>query len=636
MTTANGSESMLGRYQAPTADVADGYARQSLYVTMDDGCRIAVDVLRPARGGTPLTGAHPTVLHATPYRRAWVRAEGGHTAARYEDALAGIEPGQIVTQYEARPIAKQLIHQGYNFVSVDMRGTGASFGASYLDSWRSGRDLARIVEWITEQPWGADKVGMVGISYEGMIQCFTSAFAPRGLACVAPQYPGLPQCYVDGGVAIASFARTWQALHQGLAEEEPSAPVEGAEGPQLNADAQAERDPDRYRWVETFAQMDPRDVTRMASYDGLNRTRERSDLGLPEVASGWSGAHDLLNAAGVPTYIVTGWWDLTFPGYLIDAYNRLSMPKKLIVGPWNHGQGGDPELMRWFDYWLKGESNGVMSEAPVHYSVSDGEGGRRWMGAPRLPLPEAQPRSFYLDAASSGTIESAHDGSLSDGAPAAAGAIEYDVDHEVTLGRLSRHSYYAEALQIEWPDLAERGAGCLTFTSAPLADDVEIVGWPSLELELSTDRDCGAVVATLELVRRDGAVVYLSEGYLNLEHRRTTDAPLGHGGAVWHSWSKSDLAAVAPGESMEAQLELYPIGALAQAGERLRLTIAGADADNLIVPTQGGSARLELQTGGERPSRLSLPVVNRDMIPTAQEASDAFAGTPPKFAMKLP
>ena len=56
----------------------------------------------------------------------------------------------------------------------------------------------------------------------------------------------------------------------------------------------------------------------------------------------------------MPTYLVTGWWDLTFPGYLIDAFNRLSVPKKLIVGPWNHGQGGDPELLRWFDYWLKG------------------------------------------------------------------------------------------------------------------------------------------------------------------------------------------------------------------------------------------------------------------------------------------
>ena len=71
---------------------------------------------------------------------------------------------------------------------------------------------------------------MVGISYEGMAQFFTAAFAPAGLACIVPQYPGLPQCYVDGGLAISGFARTWEALHKGISEDEPSAPVDGPDG----------------------------------------------------------------------------------------------------------------------------------------------------------------------------------------------------------------------------------------------------------------------------------------------------------------------------------------------------------------------------------------------------------------------
>ncbi len=48
-------------------DLADGYERESVYVAMQDGCRIAVDVLHPAKGGQRLDGALPTVLHATPY-----------------------------------------------------------------------------------------------------------------------------------------------------------------------------------------------------------------------------------------------------------------------------------------------------------------------------------------------------------------------------------------------------------------------------------------------------------------------------------------------------------------------------------------------------------------------------------------
>ena len=53
-------------------DLADGYERESVYVAMQDGCRIAVDVLHPAKGGQRLDGALPTVLHATPYRRSFV------------------------------------------------------------------------------------------------------------------------------------------------------------------------------------------------------------------------------------------------------------------------------------------------------------------------------------------------------------------------------------------------------------------------------------------------------------------------------------------------------------------------------------------------------------------------------------
>jgi len=46
--------------------VAEGYERESVYVEMQDGCRIAVDVLHPAKGGRRLDGEFPTVLHATP------------------------------------------------------------------------------------------------------------------------------------------------------------------------------------------------------------------------------------------------------------------------------------------------------------------------------------------------------------------------------------------------------------------------------------------------------------------------------------------------------------------------------------------------------------------------------------------
>ena len=216
--------SLLGVYEGYTEEVADGYQRESRYLPMRDGCRIAIDVLHPTNGGAPISEPSPTVLHATPYRRAFELTGLGSSAARYIEELRSMEPGELVTQYEERPIARDLIHHGYRFVSVDIRGTGASFGAEYGDSWLAGHDMAAVIDWICEQPWSSGRVGMVGISYEGMMQFFTAAHRPEGLKCIAPQYPGLPQCYVDGGLAIQQLRPGLGAAAQGHFRERTGRP----------------------------------------------------------------------------------------------------------------------------------------------------------------------------------------------------------------------------------------------------------------------------------------------------------------------------------------------------------------------------------------------------------------------------
>ena len=201
---------------------------------------------------------------------------------------------------------------------------------------------------------------------------------------------------------------------------------------------------------------------------------------------------------------------------------------------------------------------------------------------------------------------------------------------------MGRHSYYVDDLYINTVDLNARAERCLTFTSEPLETDIEIVGWPALELEAATNSDRGAVVATLEQIGADGAAAYLSEGFINFAHRRTAADPGGHEGPVWHSWSKGDLAPVTAGERMDVQLELYPVACRVRAGERLRLTLAGADADNLVVPTIGDSAALTFTLGGERGSRLLLPIVNNNLAPTAATVEGAFNNSNGGFAFRRP
>ena len=179
--------SNINVYRGFSSDVADGYQRTSEYVTVEDGCRIAVDVLRPMRSGELLPGPLPTVALATGYRRAYRKGANTFNAPKYEKLLGHLPVGSLITAYEQRPACKEAIHYGYNVVAIDFRGSGASFGENAGSIWRNGADVAQVVDWVAAQPWATDRVGMIGGSWEGVIQLATAAYHPRHLTCIIPQ-----------------------------------------------------------------------------------------------------------------------------------------------------------------------------------------------------------------------------------------------------------------------------------------------------------------------------------------------------------------------------------------------------------------------------------------------------------------
>ena len=147
-------KSTINVYEGYSKEVANGYARSSVHVPVDDGCRIAVDILRPACDGAVLAGPRPTVVQATGYRRAYYKKENEFNAPKYAQLTAHLPVGALITAYEQRPACQQVIHHGYNVVSVDFRGTGASFGTHANQTWRIAADIAQVVDWIAGQGMG--------------------------------------------------------------------------------------------------------------------------------------------------------------------------------------------------------------------------------------------------------------------------------------------------------------------------------------------------------------------------------------------------------------------------------------------------------------------------------------------------
>jgi putative CocE/NonD family hydrolase len=94
---------------------------------MRDGVRLAVDVTLPA---TVAPGERlPTILHQTRY---WRRTRLRWPASMFVDALDA--------QGRLGAIERRFLAQGYAWVDVDVRGSGASFGTRSRPSGNADAD----------------------------------------------------------------------------------------------------------------------------------------------------------------------------------------------------------------------------------------------------------------------------------------------------------------------------------------------------------------------------------------------------------------------------------------------------------------------------------------------------------------
>ena len=120
--------------------MADVVVDRNVMVPMRDGVKLATDVYRPADGERPLVGPFPVILTRTPYNKDGNQRYGEYFAAR-----------------------------GYVFVAQDTRGR---YGSQGVWHWLTddGPDGADAAQWIAQQSWSNQTIGMLGTSYVGGTQ----------------------------------------------------------------------------------------------------------------------------------------------------------------------------------------------------------------------------------------------------------------------------------------------------------------------------------------------------------------------------------------------------------------------------------------------------------------------------------
>jgi uncharacterized protein len=101
-----------------------------------------------------------------------------------------------------------------------------------------------------------------------------------------------------------------------------------------------------------------------------------------------------------------------------------------------------------------------------------------------------------------------------------------------------------------------------------------------------------------------------SEGKLRTIHRKAANSatlPYDQGPAP-HSFRRTDSLPVKPGEAMDIKFALFPTAALLRAGHRLRVAIAGADADTFHRYSDAKAESFKHQRGGSAGSSIEVPL----------------------------
>jgi hypothetical protein len=305
------------------------------------------------------------------------------------------------------------------------------------------------------------------------------------------------------------------------------------------------------------------------------------------------------------------------------ARSETGQRHRIWMGPWPGGGllgSGDPEVrgiwvteaQRFFDYWLKGIDNGIMDEPPVVYSTSVSTTDRIdtvWRFADSWPLPQTQLMDFYLRPGPSGSIGSSNDGLLAAGDPVEAhtGKDDLTVDYGLSAPAGDQlHGGEAGA------DFSSFESGNMTYTTSPLATDVEVTGHPVVHLFVSTSADDGDFIVHLTDVDNDGISTYVTRERLRASHRATAPAPCYWFDVPWHAHNQAESQPVPRGEVVELAFALLPTSYLFRSGHRIRMSIAGANLASSVTPVLDPRPELSVHRDAAHPSRLSLPVVGVD------------------------
>jgi len=545
---------------------------KDIMVAMRDGTRIAVDVYRPEIEGEKFPAIVAWGMWGKDGQEA-VAWNADKPQLYYDSPFwdGSMEAGNYL----------YTVSRGYVHVIPEPRGVGNSEGVSVsLLSRHDPKDIYDTIEWVAAQPWCNGKVGMLGPSSYSRAQMMIAQEPPPHLVAIHPD---------EGGEFGVHFHGIWDTLayHISFGRHGNDSTPPLSNSPQMVSQPMMLRLPKEEleaRLEEALNHPDIKYNTKWYSCLKYPMKSERAFDGILESFHP-KPIPENTHKITLPIYLGTPWDNKFYIWDTFSAWEKVSTPaqnKKIIVYP----PGFPPrpyisyhdEIVRWYDYWLKGIDTGIMDEPPIKLFVM---GINKWKFEHEWPLARTQWTKYYLHPR--GGLSTAR-----------------------VRGSPKPDSFTQPAPYLD-PTVY-----CLRYITDRFDEDNEITGPIALYLDASIDIDDTNWMVDLLDVDPKGERQLISSGYLKAKFR-ALDQSKSRPYLPIHP--RQEPVPVPSKQKIEYAIAMMPTSAIIQKGHSMELIIRNQDDILSRLGTWGNYMLPFMQTVTHDihfgNSHLLLPVIPR-------------------------
>jgi len=584
---------------------------ESVMVPMRDGVRLSTDLYFPDIENEKLG----VVLIRTPYNKNRSREDDGRSQAH------------------------MYASHGFVVAVQDSRGKHESEGIYSPPAGSEAQDGYDAVDWLAKQPWSNGKIGTAGCSYPAEVQAAQAPLRHPNLIAMIPQNGPMI------GAANGRY-RYWSGFKGGVLDFAATLPWYVEAGAKYSFKPPPGLSDEEVRKIRKFHEPSVSKAPEV-DWDKINWTLPIVDImnkvGAPpndflklittDFGDPWwhdvMGYYDGTEKIDVAALHMSSWYDTSvaetiyeFNFFRENAVSETAAENQfVIIAPTTHcsceratkntivgaRDVGDARMefydmyLKWFDYWLKGEENGITDMPKVQYYTM---GSNEWRSADAWPLPETQYTKYYLH--SDGRANSRYgDGRLSTEVPEEepADTFVYDPGNPVpSVGGPRGTSYGTPAGAIDQAKVEIRN-DVLVYTTPVLEEGLELTGPITAIFYVSSSAKDTDFTAKLIDVYPDGTAYNIQGGIIRARYRE--------------GFTKKVL--MEKGDIYKVRIDLDATSNYFQPGHKIRLQVSSSNfplfernlntGGNNYDETEWVAAENSIHHSSEYPSHMIFPVI---------------------------